>query len=382
MDIAMEDRFSLYAIDGADAADFSFLLTPEAVQALQEERQTGALVLKYSSASNAKHIGAIAGRLTGDGEFEILSLYVLPEFRRKGAATRLLSNLESSFRDMAEEAQDEQGISLPDFVPEMIRFVRLTPEEEALAAFLDASGFSSFDIPETALFSLPLSMAKTGKLGQLLAKKKKGNPDIKAFSEIPSYVLKSFSERNIRGFVPLPDGGLVGKQVDKDLSFALIKEEQILGFAIVEHLKRSKEKPDYKTLVLSCAYLDKKAPPAALVGLLSRCLAAGCKRFALREETVRILIPAVTEGSRKLVELLLDLETAGDSGADLETGTEPETALAIQDIQANYRKQLPLQLYGFGRRTSLSNFLDQELWSLRGGPSSLDRKLHALEDLM
>lgn len=298
----------LYSIDKDNVNDFQFLLTPEAVQGLRTEDGTASLAVKHGQC----HIGAIAGKYIDAEEYAITSLFVLPAYRRHGAAAMLLHAME-------EAIEDKNAVF-------SFRFTTESEETRQLSSFLEAKGFEEYQVPGSSIIRMTLEKMADSKLAEFSKK-----PNCTPFSRIPSNVLKSFDPGKKKGFVPLPAGGLRNERVDGDCSMGIVKDNQLEGFGVVERLSDG-------TLLLSSLYIDKKQPYPMFTGLIGSIYAAAVSKYD--KDTV-VLMPTVNDASAKFVDTLFH---EGD----------------IEEIFTCYRRNISAGKKTEDSEQSLSEFLASE----------------------
>ena len=79
---------NVYALDSSNIDSFEHLADPISAEAVRSGAAHG-----FCVKTDDCHAGALIGRFTDTGEYEILSLYVLPEYRRQGVGELLLDTL-------------------------------------------------------------------------------------------------------------------------------------------------------------------------------------------------------------------------------------------------------------------------------------------------
>ncbi|MDE5590729.1 MAG: GNAT family N-acetyltransferase, partial [Acetatifactor sp.] len=109
-------------IDRETCGIFQTLLLPEAAAALKQRKPLLALGLTEDNVA----CGAAAGELEGDF-FNVTSLYVAPDYRRRGGGTMLIETLRTLLKEHSRSLEISYTVTLP--------------EHQALAQFLTAIGY-------------------------------------------------------------------------------------------------------------------------------------------------------------------------------------------------------------------------------------------------
>lgn len=298
-------NITILGVDRSNIEDFSALFTEDAVKSILEEDGTTALVAKLED----EYAGALAGKLVTDTKYQLSSLFVAGDYRRQGVGTALLNALKNVL----------QGLSLEIFVS----FLKLTEQEEGLAAFLEAMGFEEYAPSGAHVFATDLDAVSKLDFIDL-----NSNFDFTPFKEIPKTLFDRLKAAPGRSFLPLPEGGFENAMIDRDLSLGLVTDRRLLGYIIVESL-------DEKTVSLSHLYMDPSLPQLAWLSMMKQLLTEGKKKY---KKGVRIILPVVNSYLEKWIEGFFPGE-------------------AIEEISVDYR--LPLEMPEFDYENgSLSEFLD------------------------
>ncbi len=188
------------------------------IPAVNEAIEKGYEITLYLAAYGNRAAGALAGAIDR-GVFEIVSLFVAPDFRRKGVATALIQRLR-------EELLSYDMMVRADYTLE-------NSEEESLGPFLRRSGFVLEKTGKPCFY--------ISKIGDMEIKEKKYNKKpsdhIVAFRESPEAALKNATVLSSKEAWPLPEGGLLSDSVDKDLSFCTIFNGNIMAYIAVNKEK-------------------------------------------------------------------------------------------------------------------------------------------------
>lgn len=263
----------IYSLDKDNVESFDFLIMQDAVDGIKADDGTLGFVVKDEEED--RHVGGLAGIFTSPTNFEISSIYVVEDARRKGVASKMIDTLYEVIDGI------DANIS--------INYAQMNDDQEALGAFLEAKGFEEYNDQDSNIYSLTLDQIENVKLNATSKKVK-----YISFDEIPSYMFKECMERGKKGFKPIPIGGLESDSIDKRISTGIVDDDKLVGFAVIE-------KVDDENLMLSSIYVDSKLSMVALTGLLGK---AKDKALESYDKNTRLLIPAVTEESRKLISTL------------------------------------------------------------------------------
>ena len=196
-------------------AYFSSLLLPDAVAAIERGEPVTAIGIAQEDVA----CGALAGYVE-NGCFQVISLYVAPDYRHLGGARLMVSQLE------------ELLMEEPDIWSMEISFTMAEPDNETMVPFLNAMGFSPEDDRGRNIYSFTLEqLGRSKALGKAVSKTLR----IRPFSQLSEDVLRAAQKRGIALGIPLPEQTLLGSQIERELSFALIKEGKIEAYAVVDH---------------------------------------------------------------------------------------------------------------------------------------------------
>lgn len=249
---------------------FRSLLLPETANALAAGEPVTALALTQDDVA----IGAVAGYLE-NGRFQISSLYVAPDYRRCGGGRMLLEEL---FWILDGHAS---GMD--------IRFTVTQPEHRTLIPFLEAIGFDKGrDNGETIYLTTLGKAVET----PFFAVKTKG-PET-PFSELSDGTLSLMSKAAMVANAPLPEGGLLAKTVDREISAAHISGSKADAYVIFDTSWSG-------GLTLSAAWSGSKDP--TVLPLLLRSAVARMREKYPPE--TQIAVQAVNTASAALIRTLL-----------------------------------------------------------------------------
>ncbi len=186
------------------------MMLPEVADALKK----GLPVTVFGAVMTSKLVGVLAGAASGDS-YEIHSLYVLPYYRRRGVGRALVEKL-------------EQVLEKDDLIIKA-EFTMQNRDNETLPPFLGTMEFEEEAVTFPRYY--------IGNLGDLKIDQrlmKMANARSVAFSYVPEHILRTASNISIQEGYPLPDGGLLSKNVDKEISQCVISGEDVKAYVAVE----------------------------------------------------------------------------------------------------------------------------------------------------
>ena len=279
----------IYALDKTNIDDFNFLVEYSAAEALKRDEAYGFCVKEKNA-----HVGALVGRFVDEKEFEIMSLYVVPEYRRKGVGEKLLETLN--------EVLDGKDANLN------ISFACTSDSDRELCAFLEKMEFDEYKSLDSHMFSVTIGMLANSKL----AGSKPGSEFIQ-FKDLNKKQLSALEKVKSKGYVPRPSGGFTSAAIETDMSIAYFEKDKPLAYVVIEH-----ENDDL--LMLSSLYVHDPDQPTTLLKILKSLVYYLTDKYT--DDTV-LIIPTVTDSSERLVTSLF--------------GENPE----VDDILYTYRKYIP-----------------------------------------
>lgn len=250
---------------------FSTLLLPEAAAQLEADEPLLALGLTEDNIA----CGALAGRIERD-LFAITSLFVAPDYRRRGGGTLLLRALAGVLR-----AAGVFGVS--------IAFNCTLPEHETLCTFLAARGFQEQDDDGENIYLTTVD----GVLASPFFAAKGAGGAVRRFSELSDAALRAAERDASRGGAPLPEAPLTSEEIDRELSAALLEGQETKALLVFDR--------SCGCLTLACAWSG-TAGPAALPQLLRASAARLAETHAAEEP---FAVQAVTPEAARLVRALL-----------------------------------------------------------------------------
>ena len=193
------------------------MLAPEVVDAIKNDLPATALAV----VDGDEAVGALSGAVDGD-TFEIVSLYVAPEKRRKGAATALMKKLFSFL--------DEEKLSVrAEYTPADNEAKTLKPFFRSLDFTREEMTFPVYCLINADQFnvdyrSLPGSMSS-----------------IESFSEASRKVLASYGLNKDAKLLG-PSELLVDENVNENMSFVTVEKSKVRACLITEKYLRGSVK--------------------------------------------------------------------------------------------------------------------------------------------
>ena len=194
---------------------FEPLLLPQAVEALQRgEPLTVMGIMQEDTAC-----GALAGYVA-DGCFHLISLYVALDYRRQGGARRMLRELETLLWDE------------PDIGAMEVTFTTAEADNETLLPFLEALQFLQEDDGGKNIYTFTLGQLKTVKQPKAVNEK---DGRVRAFSQLSEDLLHAAQKRSVALGTPQPEQTLTSPHLERELSYAVVKNGRIEAYAAVDH---------------------------------------------------------------------------------------------------------------------------------------------------
>lgn len=194
---------------------FEPLLLPQAVEALH--RGEPLTVMGIMQADTA--CGALAGYVA-DGCFHLISLYVAPDYRRQGGATMMMHVMEQLLWDEANIGAME------------VTFTTAEADNETLLPFLEALQFLQEDDGGKNIYTFTLGQLKTVKQPKAVNEK---DGRVRAFSQLSEDLLHAAQKRSVALGTPQPEQTLTSPHLERELSYAVVKNGRIEAYAAVDH---------------------------------------------------------------------------------------------------------------------------------------------------
>ncbi len=249
---------------------FSSLLLPDAVAAIER----GEPVTAIGIAQEEVACGALAGYVE-NGCFQVISLYVAPDYRHLGGARLMISQLE----ELLMEESDIWSME--------ISFTETGQEEESLAPFLASMGFVAEDDRGQNIYTFTLEEVTQAKA---LSRPAGKSLKIRPFSKLSEDMLRAAQKRGIALGSPLPERTLLSEQLDRELSHAFIKDGRVEAYAAVD---------DSCCGVLTlCGLWVGDPSPVVLYSLLKTVIGRAAELYPPQ---TRVAVQAVNNQSLKLI---------------------------------------------------------------------------------
>lgn len=219
---------------------FGPLLLPDVVQAMTRGEPVTAIGLSVDDVA----CGAAACYLEG-AVAQIVSFYVAPDYRRRGGGRQMMETLLSMLSHQAPSSDLE------------LHYIKTQAEHDTLPPFLEAMGFQPVRDRKATLYLTSLYQAANS---PFFSGKHLTSSSIYPFSKIPSAYLSRADYLLRQQNMPLPEGSLSGRDPDRELSCALVKNDTVQALVCFDHSCMGQ-------LTLSCAWSG-SAGPGAIPALL------------------------------------------------------------------------------------------------------------------
>jgi hypothetical protein len=217
--------------------------------------------------------------------FHIASLFVAPEYRRKGGATLMLDTLKRTLAEFEEiyYMRADYTISREDHL--------------SLRPFFEKSGFVEEE-DDLAIYGITLEQVAS--VPFFRNSHEHASQRVTPFSRVPPIYIRmldrSLSSSGLRPYeAPLDKG-----EFDADLSMGLVKNNRIEAFVLFDHSFDGQ-----LTLAYAFTDPDNSASPTILVSLLRAAFGAAIKKYP---PDTRIVINAATSMSAALIKRIVDPE--------------------------------------------------------------------------
>lgn len=249
---------------------FRPLLLPETARALERGEPLTALGLTEGRVA----LGAAAGYLAGR-RFRVTSLYVAPDYRRRGGGRLLIEKLVLLCRFGADSL--------------VLRFTATEEEHHTLPPFLEHMGFFEEDDHGENLYQIKLEqVARTDFFSARGARR--GVP----FAQLSQEVLSGGERAALVAQAPIPEGGLNGGQVDREVSMAHLENGRIQAYVVCD--------TSWSGGLTLSALWSQSQDNMVLPGLLRSALSAAVEKYP---PDTALVMQAVNQRSAALLRTLL-----------------------------------------------------------------------------
>ena len=255
---------------------FKNLFDPEVAAAIA----AGIPITALGAFSDGVCHGAVAGTLSDDYVFNVLSLYVAQSSRRQGAGTLLIESLNEMLTPFNARVE--------------IQYNETDAEKEVLTEFLLVNGYEFDSAVDAAYFMTSLEKILESPLIKNMDKDVESG-EITPFESVLARRLTAANDNAEKIGAPIPEDGLTAETVDKDISMAYIKDDEVQAYVAIEKLADD-------LLDVSAVY-DGKCGPVVLVAMLKKALKAAAKRYP---SATRVVACAINDNSERLMDQLFD----------------------------------------------------------------------------
>lgn len=193
---------------------FSPLLLPDAAQAIERGEPITAIGIAQEDVA----CGALAGYVD-EGCFRVISLYVAPDYRRRGGASLMIRQMEKLLVE-----NDIRSMKMD--------FTAVVSDNETMFPFLSKMGFLEEDDKGLNIYTFMLDQLASANVWKPAASK---SLRIRPFSRLSEDVLRAAQKRGIALETPLPECMLTSPQLERELSHALIREGKVEAYAAFDY---------------------------------------------------------------------------------------------------------------------------------------------------
>lgn len=256
------------AITSENLEWFEPLMTHTAAELIKEGAPVYAVGAVEEQTETA--CGALVGYVRG-GCFQLLSLFVSPEYRRRGYGNLLLGELVEVCR--------EEGIGIE------ASFSGTGTETDSLAEFLKYWFFRREEQPQGEIYEISLGEAlKSG------YNKENSSVHVRRLEECPDRMVREISKRAYDSSAPVPEGGFFSPSIDRQISVVYEQEGRITAYLLFDHSLEGR--------LTLCALCSLDGNPRALAEMLFAAMAFCRGKYP--EET-EFYMQTINETSRHLV---------------------------------------------------------------------------------
>ncbi len=161
-------------------------------------------------------VGAISGYVDQEQCFNVLSLYVAPDYRKIGIGKSLLDSVRKAAAAMGD-------------IPVRLAFCSGTDEADTLLGFMKALGYKETDVGERLhRFTVGDFKNKT------YFPPKYKDPCLHSFEELSNEEIKRIAVRTAERHRDMPEDGFTSSRVYRDCSFAYVKNGILKGYLVCD----------------------------------------------------------------------------------------------------------------------------------------------------
>ncbi len=262
-------EIKVFFIDPADPEAVSKvegLVTPEVQAAIDNKLPVTVFLAAYERYA----AGAVAGSIER-GVFDIESIYVAPEYRRKGIGRALIERLRMALlsKDILIRAE----------------YTLENREKEPLSVFFRRNGFQRDKIKIPCFYVSSLGEMRYEEEENRIRNRQ--NEPVLSFRDVPESVLKTASAYSQNEMYPIPKGGLLSEKVDKDLSFCALINGRVMAYIAVYK--------DEEGLIEIPALWSKAPDPKILMAMLKKTADACLVKYPPKERAAMMAINSISE---------------------------------------------------------------------------------------
>ncbi len=246
---------------------FEPLMTKKAADLIKEGAPVYAVGVTEEYTKTA--CGALVGYVRG-GCFQLISLFVSPEYRRCGYGNLLIGELVEICRD--------GGIGIE------ISFTGADTETETLEEFLKYWFFR----PEKSrgeIYEITLGEALKSEYNQ-----GGGVTCVHPLEECQEHMVRELSKRAYDSDVPVPEGGFFASSIDRKISVVYERENRITAYLIFDHSTGGK--------LTLCALCSFEQNPVVLAEMIFKAMTLCREEYS---EDTKFYMQAVNETSENLI---------------------------------------------------------------------------------
>ncbi len=291
---------NIILIQKEDADRIAPLLPEEVTKSLKE----GMPVTVFAAIEDDLAVGTIAGAVDGD-TFELISIYVHPDYRRRGIGEALIQRLDELLEGENLPVRAEYTLQDPegDELQSLDYFLRIqgfTEEEEKLPCWFMGQVRDLKTKPNPAKEPFedllpPEELIRQQLLKEDRIREKEEEEKIRAFQEVPEKTLKAAAAEAQSHGAPVPEGGLISPSVDSKISSCVLEEGKVRAYLTAEVLSED--------LIKISALYSALPDPRDLMSMIDRTAGELTERY---KPEMRIAMLALNRTSEKLIRYMFD----------------------------------------------------------------------------